>query len=268
MNQVSTREQVFRYSSLLLLMAGTVVAIPLEDKPLGFSLLALGVGCLAATSVRFAQHIILVFISIGLLAATPISPDIDDAHFLTMGGYLSLAVLIPLFVTRYIYKESVIRFPIGKHTWTKGHIGYLLLAAVLSYVLLPLWMSTTGGYQYWTVVLEPLQLFVLFLGTNGLGIWDELFFIITVLALLRKHLPFYQANLVQAVLFTSFLYELGFRGWAPFAIFPFALLQGIVFKKTENLLYIIAIHLTIDLVLYLALINAFYPDVLNIFITN
>ncbi len=268
LQQASRSEKIFGYTSLLLLISGTVAAIPLEDKALGFSLLALGAGCLAATSTQFAKHIILVFISIGLLALTPISPDIDFAHFLTMGSYLSLAVLVPLLITRYVYKEKIIRFPIGKHTWTRGHIGYLLLAAALSYVLLPLWMSTTGGYQYWTVVLEPLQLFVLFLGTNGLGIWDELFFIVTVLALLRKHLPFYQANLVQAVLFTSFLYELGFRGWAPFAIFPFALLQGIVFKKTENLLYIIAIHLTIDLVLYLALINAFYPDVLDIFLTN
>ena len=109
---------------------------------------------------------------------------------------------------------------------------------------------------------------LLFIGTNALGIWDELFFIITVLALLRRHLPFFWANAIQAVLFTAFLYELGFRGWAPLAIYPFALLQGIVFKKTHNLLYIIAIHLTIDFVLFLALINAHHPHLVDIFITS
>lgn len=129
-------------------------------------------------------------------------------------------------------------------------------------------MQTTGAYQNWVVENDPYHLFILFLGTNGLGIWDELFFIVTVLALLKRHMPFHQANLVQALLFTSFLYELGFRGWAPFIIYPFALLQGLVFRRTDNLVYIIAIHLTIDFVLYLALINAHHPQLLNIFITR
>lgn len=120
----------------------------------------------------------------------------------------------------------------------------------------------------WSFALTPDSLGLLFLGTNGLGIWDELFFVVTALGLMRRHLPFVWANLAQAVMFTAFLYELGFRGWAPFLIFPFALLQGIVFKKTENLVYVIAIHLTLDLVLYLALINAHHPDVLPVFITG
>ena len=47
----------------------------------------------------------------------------------------------------------------------------------------------------------------LFVGTNALGTWDELFFICTCFALLRRHLVDWQANLIQAVLFTSFLWE-------------------------------------------------------------
>jgi membrane protease YdiL (CAAX protease family) len=129
-------------------------------------------------------------------------------------------------------------------------------------------MQSTGEYHNWNFDLTVESLGLLFIGTNALGIWDELFFVVTVLALLRRHLPFVWANLAQASMFTAFLYELGFRGWAPFLIFPFALLQGIVFKKTENLIYVIAIHLTLDFVLYLALINAHHSHLLPIFITR
>ncbi|MEJ0073224.1 MAG: CPBP family glutamic-type intramembrane protease [Candidatus Saccharibacteria bacterium] len=115
---------------------------------------------------------------------------------------------------------------------------------------------------------DPGGLFTLFLGTNSLGIWDELFFVLTVLALLRRHIPFAAANTVQAVLWTCFLFDLGFQAWMPLLLFPFALLQGVVFKRTHSLLYLLAIHLTLDFVLYLALINAQHPQRLNIFVTG
>ncbi|MGB3023770.1 MAG: CPBP family glutamic-type intramembrane protease [Candidatus Saccharimonadales bacterium] len=264
----TTRHGVFKYISLLLLMVGTVVTIPLERKTIGYAILSLGALTTLGGTRAYYRHALLVFLSIAIIGATPISTSIDLAHILSMGALIGLAVVIPYVVTRFIYKESVIRFPLGKHTWTRGHIGYLLLALALSYLILPFWMQSTGGHLNWSVVADPYHLFVLFLGTNGLGIWDELFFIITVLALLKRHIPFHQANFIQAVLFTSFLYELGFRGWAPLAIYPFAVLQGLVFRRTDNLTYIIAIHLTIDFVLYLALINAHHPQLLDIFLTR
>lgn len=254
--------------SLGALMIGTVLAIPLEQQAAGYGVLAVGSLVSLFAEKSFKKHILLLFGSLAILALAPINTDIDLQHMTIMGLVLGAAVGLPLYVTRCVYKEKIIEFPVGKHTWTRAHIGYLLLAAVLSYLLLPFWMQSTGAYQNWSVELTASQLGILFIGTNGLGIWDELFFIVTCLALLRKHMPFWVANLIQAVLFTAFLYELGFRGWAPFLIYPFALLQGEVFRRTQNLVYIIAIHLTIDLVLYLALINAHYPDVLNIFVTR
>lgn len=262
------RQRIFCIVSLALLLAGAVVAIPLQHKLVGYGLLGLGALSLIGTDRSFRRHIGLIFISISIIAATPIDTSISLGHMAAMGLLLAAAVLVPYVIVRFVYKDKTIRFPVSRHTWTKGHLAYLGLALVLSYLLLPFWMSATGQYHNWTVEADPLHLILLFIGTNSLGIWDELFFIITVLALLRTQLVFWQANLVQAVLFTSFLYELGFRSWAPLLIFPFALLQGIVFRKTENLVYVIAIHLTLDLVLYLALINAHHPDLLPIFITK
>src|SRR5438105_3569702 len=127
-------------------------------------------------------------------------------------------------------------------------------------------LKSSGSYVNWTVDPGVSNLVRFFIGTNALGIWDELFFVSTVLGLLRRHLAFPIANLTQSILFTSFLYELGFRGWAFLVIFLFALVQGYIFKKTESLFYIITIHLTFDLILYLALIYTHHPSWMPIFI--
>lgn len=252
----------------ILLCLGAIFLIPLEQQQLGYTLLAFGAATLFAAPKGYARDLILVYMSIGILGLTPIDTRITVPHMLLMGGLLLCAIGLPFLVTRYVYKEKSIKYPFSGHAWTKGQIGYILLAFALSYAILPFWMQTTQGYLHWSFEATAASLGLLFIGTNALGIWDELFFVVTVLGLLRRHMPFFWANAAQAIMFTSFLYELGFRGWAPLVIFPFALLQGIVFKKTENLLYVIAIHLTLDLVLYLALINAHYPDLLPIFVTS
>ncbi len=76
---------------------------------------------------------------------------------------------------------------------------------------------------------------------------------------------FWQANLTQGVLFVSFLYELGFVGWAPLVLYPFALVQGQILRKTDSLLYVVSIHLALDLVLFFALVNAHHPHIFDIF---
>ena len=119
------------------------------------------------------------------------------------------------------------------HPWTRTEKWYLAAVVVMGYALLPAYMVNTGVYTNWPAVSDPEGIFRLFLGTNVLGIWDELFFICTVFVLLRRHLPLAQANVLQAVLFTSFLWELGFHAWAPVFIFPFALLQALIFTRDE-----------------------------------
>lgn len=262
------RQRIFRALNLAFLVFGALNILVLHHKYLGWTSLILGLFTLLGTGRSYARHAVLIYLSVAILGLTPINTDTSLGHMLDMGSALFLAVAIPFVVTRRKYKQKVIRYPLTHGPWTRWHYGYILLVAVLGYLILPFWMQDTGHYMNWTVIASPWELFLLFLGTNGLGIWDELFFIITVLALLRNHISFRWANVVQACLFTSFLYELGFRGWAPLVIFPFALLQGYIFKKSESLLYIVVVHLTLDLVLYLALINAHHPHLLNIFITR
>ncbi len=99
----------------------------------------------------------------------------------------------------------------------------------------------------------------LFVGVGAVGIWDELFFICTVFALLRRHLPDAAANLLQAVVFVSFLWELGYRAWGPVLTIPFALLQAVIFLKTRSLGYVVTVHLLIDAVVFAVLVHAHSP---------
>ena len=179
---------------------------------------------------------------------------------------IALPVAIPYLVSLSFYRDHLVRFPLGhKRRWYRTEVAYIAFTATVAYLILPFYLASTGSYHNWTVEPGALNLFRLFIGTNGLGLWDELFFVATVLAIFRHYLPFRWANIAQAILWTSFLYELGFRGWGPAPIFIFALLQGQIFRKTGSLLYIIAIHLTLDFILYLALIHAYYPSWLPIF---
>lgn len=253
--------------SVLLLCVSTILLIGLQVKGIGSVLLIAGYVSLLLCPKEFARNIVLLYISMTILAWTWISTDISYLHLFQMGVALLLAVAIPFVVSKYIYKKPVVQFTFHpQKRWNTREIFYILFAACVSYVSLPFFLQNTGSYKYWSVQLDTSHLIRLFLGTNILGFWDELFFICTTLGILRKYFPFAFANLFQAFLFTSFLYELGFRGWGFLVIFCFALLQGVVFKKTESLLYVITIHLTIDFILYFALIHAYYPQHVPLFL--
>lgn len=252
----------------MFLLITAVVLIPLQMKSLGWILWIITIILLLLNEKHFRRDMLLVVASLGILGITEINTNVTYLHIAQMGTLLFLAVSIPFLVIRYIYKENTIRYPFHHgRRWYKSEIMYIFITATIAYVVLPFYLTNTGSYHNWTVNLGFSNLFTLFLGTNGLGTWDEFFFVSTVLAIFKKHFPFKLANAAQAVIFTSFLFELGFRGWAPFVLYPFALTQGYIFKKTDSLLYVITIHLTLDLVLYLALVHAHYPQWVKIFIT-
>lgn len=261
-------QRLYEYGALLLTCAAAITLVGLQLEPLGWTLLALATMVLPGCRPGFAKNVLLVNISLGILGLAPIETDIHAVPALTMATVLTGALMLPYLVSRYIYKDRLIRFTFrGNRPWRKKEVAYIGLAAVLSYLILPYYLKSTGAYLNWPAVESAGEIFKLFIGTNALGIWDELFFICVTLGILRRYFSFWQANLAQAILFTSFLYELGFTAWAFIPIYIFALLQGYIFSKTESLLYVITIHLTVDLFLFLALLNAHNPALVPIFIT-
>jgi membrane protease YdiL (CAAX protease family) len=214
------------------------------------------------------RHLLLAAGSLALVAVAPINTNTSPGHVLAMGIPLILAVALPYLISHYLYYDNIITFPFRHgRRWYRSEVMYIFFTAAVAYFVLPFYFANTGAYHNWTVMPGTANLIALFIGTQALGLWDELYFVNTLLTLLRRHLRFVWANLIQAGFWTIFLYQLGFRGWAPFLIYPFALLQGYIFKRTGSLLYIITIHLTLDLVLYLALLHAYHPGWVPIFLT-
>jgi hypothetical protein len=252
--------------SALVSFSGFVLFV-LEARIAGFGLLALALLLAAWIDEALLRDLALIAVGLMAMSLVPITTDISTEHMAVMGSAMVLAVGIPYAVSRWVFKDHAIRFPVltGK-PWSRAEKWYLLAVVVMGYAVLPAYMVNTGVYRNWPAVSDPEGIARLFLGTNVLGIWDELFFICTAFALLRRHLPVGQANVLQAVLFTSFLWELGFHAWAPFFIFPFALLQALIFTRTKSLSYIVCVHLLFDFVLFLVLLHAHNRAWIDIFI--
>ncbi len=250
-----------------LVSASGFTLFALENRLVGFILLGAALLLAGFISRRLLLDLALIGVGLTAMSAVPITTDISTGHMLVMGTAMIVAVGIPYLVSRFATKDHAIGFPLRTdEPWTRAEKWYLLAVPALGYAVLPVYMISTGVYQNWPAVSDPEGIGRLFLGTNALGIWDELFFICTAFTLLRRHLPDWQANLLQAVLFTSFLWELGFHAWAPFFIFPFALLQAKLFTLTRSLTYIVAIHLLFDFVLFLVLLHAHNRAWIDIFV--
>lgn len=238
-----------------------------EDRLFGFLLLAAALVLAGIISRRLLIDLALIAVGLTAMSLVPITTDISTGHMAVMGTAMILAVGIPYAVSRFVTKDHAIRFPVRtRQPWTRAEKWYLPAVLLIGYALMPVYMIRTGVYNNWPAVSDVDGIARLFLGTNVLGIWDELFFICTAFTLLRRHLPDWQANLLQAVLFTSFLWELGFHAWAPFFIFPFALLQARLFTVTKSLSYIVSVHLLFDFVLFLVLIHAHNREWIDIFL--
>ena len=252
--------------SALVSLSGFVLFV-LEQGTAGYGVLALALVLAAFIDRSLLRDLALIAVGLVAISLVPITTDISTEHMLVMGTAMILAVAIPYSVSRFVFKDHAVRFPVMTgHPWTRTEKWYLAAVVVMGYALLPVYMVNTGVYRNWPAVSDPEGIFRLFLGTNALGIWDELFFICTAFMLLRRHLPMAQANVLQAVLFTSFLWELGFRAWAPVFIFPFALVQAWIFTRTKSLSYIVAVHLLFDFVLFLVLLHAHNREWIDIFI--
>lgn len=229
----------------------------------------LGASLLLALAIDRVLAVDLSLIAAGLVIVSTISVEanLDYPNMALMGAVLSAAVAVPWAIDRYGTKRSIIRFPLRTgQKWTPLEKSYLPAVLVLGWILLPFYFIRSGAYLNWPAIHAPDEVARLFVGVGFVGIWDELFFICVVFAVLRRHLPMWWANVLQAVVFVSFLWELGYREWAPAFTIPFALLQGWIFSKTKSLTYVICVHLLFDLVVFLALVHAHNRDWLRWFV--
>ncbi|AXK44360.1 CPBP family intramembrane glutamic endopeptidase [Brachybacterium saurashtrense] len=233
----------------------------------GHGLLVLSLLGALLVSRELAKDLTLIGIGIAIVSTTSVVASVDWDRFLTIGTVLLLAVAVPVLVDRLLLRRRAIRFPLRTgDPWNRIEKAYILAVPFLGWLILPFYFVTSGVYRNWPPLVDGAEVARFFVGVNFVGTWDELFFICTCFALLRRHFGVWTANLLQAAIFVSFLWELGYQAWGPLLTAPFALLQGWLFSRTGSLLYVLIVHLLFDVVVFLAIVHARHPGVIGIFL--
>lgn len=235
--------------------------------PWGYLTVTAGLALAFTISWRFARDLLLIAIPLVGIEQIDLKANLEWGNIALMGTVLVLAVAVPYSLSRWVFKDHAITFP-GRpgQPWTRLEWIWLGLVLILGWLILPVYFIGSGSYLNWPAVAEPSEIARLFVGVGFVGIWDELFFICTIFALLRRHFPLWVANGLQAIVFVSFLWELGYRSWGPLLTIPFALIQAWIFEKSKSVYYVITVHLLFDVVVFLVLIYAYHPQWAPIFL--
>ncbi|UOQ56160.1 CPBP family intramembrane metalloprotease [Leucobacter allii] len=223
----------------------------------------------AARTPSLLRDLSLIVVGLAVVRAIPLAAKLDTWSMAKFALALGGAVLVPYLLSRFVYRDRAIGFPWrGGGRWGRMHWGWLAAVLVLGWLILPAYFITSGVYRNWPAVDSPELIARLFLGVGAVGIWDELFFICTVFVLLLRHFPFRAANALQAVVFVSFLWELGYRAWGPLLTIPFALVQGLIFLRSRSLAYVVTVHLLFDAVVFAVLVHAHQPELFDWFLVS
>lgn len=234
---------------------------------LGYPLLIGGLVWALLLDRALAQDLLLIGVGIAIVSTTSVEADVSWPSFIRIGIVLGAAVLVPFLIDRFVYRRRAVRFPWrSREKKTRLELMYLFAVPALGWAILPFYFIRSGAYENWPTIEDASELARFFVGVNAVGTWDELFFICTCFALLRRHFPVWQANVLQATIFVSFLWELGYRSWGPLLTIPFALLQGYLFSRTRSLGYVLIVHLLFDAIVFLAIVHAHHRDWIPIFI--
>lgn len=256
-----------RIAAASLVCGAAILLFAVHTRPLGYVPLVAGVALGLAADRRLGRDLALIAAGEAIISTISLRADLSNAGMTRFAVVLSLAVLVPWAASRFVFGDHRIVFPRGRTAWSRVQWAYLLVVVTFGYLVLPMYFIGSGAYQNWPHVTEPGEIARLFAGVNAVGLWDELFFICVVFALLRAHFPTALANVMQACVFVSFLWELGYQSWGPALTIPFALIQGAIFAWTKSLPYVVTVHLLFDAVVFGVLVHAHNPHLLDVFVT-
>ncbi|MEH0111219.1 CPBP family glutamic-type intramembrane protease [Tersicoccus sp. MR15.9] len=253
--------------ALLVCLSGFFL-FALEWRPVGYLAMAAGIGLYVWLDRLLLRDLLLIAVGLVIVSTVSVRADVGWVNIALLGTVLTMAVAVPYLLSRFGYGDHAVRFRwLSGQRWTRGMIAYLVAVPAIGWVVLPVYFVRSGAYLNWPPLADGTEVGRFLVGVTYMGSWDEFFFICTVFALLARHFSFWHANVLQAIVFVSFLWELGYQAWGPALTVPFALLQGYLFMRTRSLLYVLCVHLLFDVVVFLSIVHARYPEALPIFWT-
>ncbi len=252
-----------RLAALIAFCAAAALLIPLEWFVPGALLwLVSAVLVWRDRDPAFKRRMAVLLGAIAILAASPIDTDTSTRHFITLGIPFLAVVLGPALILGRT-DPGVIRYRFKPRRFRGLDIGYVAISIPLAWLVFELYFKIVNTWMptHWVLPAHPdaEASWRLFTGINCVGMWDELFFVNTVFAVLRSVFPFRVANAAQAVIYASVLTDMAFTGIGPAVVFLFALTQGAMFEESDNLLYVLLVHVIVDVFLLSAIFNYYYP---------
>ena len=199
---------------------------------------------------------------IAILAVAPINTNTSTTHFVALAIPFFLVIAMPAFLLSRT-DPGVIRFQMLPRRFRWLDVFYVLISIPLSWLVFRLYFGIVNPEVpgHWHLPAQPDSeaIWRLVIGINCVGIWDELFFVNTVYAVLRSMFPCRLANAAQAVVYATVLYRMAFTGIGPPIIYIFALTQGTMIEQSKSLLYILIVHLIVDAFLFASIMGHHYP---------
>lgn len=265
----SSRAGVLGAGAAVLVCGAAILLFAVHVRPWGYIPLLAGVALAWAVDRALARDLALIALGQVLISSISLKADLSNLGMARFALALSLAVAVPVVLARVVFKDREVTFRWrGGWPWSRAQWLYIVVVLAAAYLILPYYFISSGVYRNWPEITGNAEIARLFIGVNAVGIWDELFFVATVFVLLRRHFPIWAANLLQATVFVSFLWELGYRAWGPLLTIPFALIQGWLYSRAKTLPYVITVHLLFDAAVFMVLVHAHHPELFDIFVTT
>ncbi|AGL62622.1 membrane protein of unknown function [Candidatus Saccharimonas aalborgensis] len=246
------------------LAGGYITIVTRLSQVIGYILIALSL--LVLISLRHSRernYMLWLWLGVAMLAITPIGTEVKPYYLIFMTLGLAASVLVPYGLARRYDEHSFIHLGLNfRRRWTRNEVKYVVFAAVMTAFWQPLYFLTTNAHFSWHMD-TTVNILVSFASIMAVGVWEEFFFIALVLAIAKRYLPFWLANIIQSSMFTSFLFAMGFRGWIVPLVLAYALYQGYVFHVTRSLLVTISIHVIVDIIVFISLLYSARPDLFS-----
>ena len=251
------------YLALAAFCAATVLLVPLAWYIPGFALWFLSAALtFRQRDPRLRRNLGILLGCVAVLAFAPIHTGLDTRHMAIVFLCFAAVVLGPTIIMAVV-APGELNWRFWPRQFSKRDLIYTALAIPLAWWVINVYFfhlnSTLASHWVLPASYNVHAVQRLVVGINCVGIWDELFFVNTVYGLLRGVFPARVANAAQAVVYTSVLYDMAFTGHGVWIVYLFALTQGVMYEKSRVLLWVLIVHLIVDLWLVLAILQWHYP---------
>lgn len=219
-----------------------------------WTMLLAAIGIMVITKLWPGSQIWLVTVGIGIMLATPVSTNITLKHCLSMTTGMVLAVIAPYWLAKHNFKHSLVHFNLRlRRPWTHEEIFYVAFAVIACSLSMFAYFNGSDAHRNWPLSTTS-DIIIVFMSIMVIGIWEEFFFIATIYGIFQRLLPYAWAVILQAILFTAFLYQIGFKDWIVPLVFMYTIFQAYVFHKTKTLFITLTIHVLVDLSVFINLL--------------